>query len=356
MQQLISQINKSSTFLASLISILLGILVGAIMMMTAGYDPILAYGALFGSALRDPFELGETIRTIIPLIFTGLAVALAFRTGLFNIGVEGQLIVGQLAALIVGLTLDLPPVIHPIVALIVGGIAGALWGAVPGLLKATRGVHEVIVCIMMNFIALNLSNVLIRKWLAEGGDSTPSIPESASIRVDFLTQLFDSSRIHFGIFIALMVAFIMYYLLWRTKLGYELRAVGYNPLASEYAGMSVKRNMILSMMISGSFAGLAGGVEVLGTSEYLAIQGGFTGVGFDGIAVALLGANTPIGVILSSILFGVLFYGGGNMQFAAGVPFEVIRIVSAAIILFVAANVSGPIMQLFRRRREKVSD
>lgn len=354
MQTILSRVLKNSTFITSIISILLGILVGAIMMIMAGYDPILAYNALFASALLQPYDLGETIRTITPLILIGLAVALAFRTGLFNIGVEGQVIVGQLVAVIIGLKLGLPPVLHAVVAIIGGGLAGALWAAVPGLLKAIRGVHEVIVSIMMNFIALNLSNVLIRRWLAQGTDSTPEIPESASIQMDFLSQLFGGARVHVGIFIALVAVFIMYYLLWKTKLGYELRAVGYNPLASEYAGMSVKRNILLSMMISGSFAGIAGAAELLGTSGYQSIQATFTGIGFDGIAVALLGANTPIGVILASILFGVLTYGGGNMQFEAGVPFEVIRVVFAAIILFVAANISGPLVNLFsKRRRDK---
>jgi simple sugar transport system permease protein len=167
--------------------------------------------------------------------------------------------------------------------------------------------------------------------------------------VQALSEFFGGSRIHLGIVIALVAAFVMYYLVWRTRLGYELRAVGYNPLAAEYAGMNVKKSMILSMMISGVFAGLAGASEALGTNNYLAIMNNFTGIGFDGIAVALLGANTPVGVILASILFGVLEYGGGNMQFDAGVPFEVIRIVFAAIILFVAANI---VEKLFRRKKE----
>jgi general nucleoside transport system permease protein len=265
--------------------------------------------------------------------------------------VEGQFIVGQLVAIIIGLKWNLPPVLHVIVAVLAGGLAGALWASIPGFLKATRGVHEVIISIMMNYIALNLSNVLIRVWLTEGADSTPKIPPSASLRLDWLSQLFGGARIHMGIFIALLATFVMYFLLWRTRLGYELRAVGYNPFAAEYAGMSVKRNIVLSMMISGLFAGLAGAAEALGTNGYLAIQSAFTGIGFDGIAVSLLGANTPVGVLLAATLFGVLTYGGGNMQFEAGVPFEVIRVVFAAIILFVAANVSGKFVEWLRRKK-----
>jgi simple sugar transport system permease protein len=163
--------------------------------------------------------------------------------------------------------------------------------------------------------------------------------------------MFGGARLHFGLILAILAAFVMYVLVWRTRLGYELRAVGHNPLAAEYAGMSVKRNIILSMMFSGTFAGLAGAGEALGTSGYLAIQPAFTGIGFDGIAVALLGASTPLGVVLASVLFGILTYGGGNMQFEAGVPFEVIRVVFAAIILFVAANVTGRLLGKFSRNK-----
>jgi len=350
--KVMSKINRQSSFWVSLISVVLGLLVGAVAMTAAGYSPLLAYGALFQSALFQPYDLGETIRTISPLILTGLAVALAFRTGLFNIGVEGQFIMGQLAAVIVGLKMQLPPVIHALVAMIAGGLAGALWAYLPGFLKAKRGVHEVITTIMLNFIALYLSNVLVRTWLTNGADSTDRIADTASLQWSTLSALFGGARIHLGILFALLMAFVMYYLLWRTKWGFELRAVGFNPYASEYAGMRVDRNIIFSMMISGFFAGLAGAGELLGTQGYLAIQGGFTGIGFDGIAVALLGGNTPVGVVLSAVLFGVLTYGGNNMQYAAQVPFEVIRIVFAAIILFVAANVSGWLLGWFRSRKK----
>jgi general nucleoside transport system permease protein len=343
------RLHKQSIFFTSLLSILFALLVGAVLMKIAGYSPLAAYRALFVSALLQPFDLGETIRTITPLILTGSAVAIAFRTGLFNIGVEGQWIVGQLAAAIVALHFRLPPFLHVGMAVLAGGVAGALWAAVPGILKATRGVHEVIISIMMNFIALGVSNVLVRTWLASGGDSTDKIPATASLRMDFLSELFAGARIHAGIFIALLVVWWMYFLLWRLRLGYELRAVGYNPLAAEYAGIPVKRNLILAMMISGSFAGLAGAGEVLGTLEYLSVQPGFTGIGFDGIAVALLGANTPIGVILSACLFGILTYGGENMQFEAGVPFEIIRILFAAIILFVTVHIADKLWDLYAK-------
>lgn len=349
-------LNKHSTILTSLISILLGVGVGALMMLVAGYDPIKAYSALFAGSMLKTYDLGETIRTISPLILTGLAVALAFRTGLFNIGVEGQFIIGQLVALIVGVKLQLPFFIHVVVAVIAGGLASALWGAIVGLLKALRGVHEVISSIMMNFIALNLANLCIRTWLGGGSDSTPEIPSTASLQMEALSHLFGNARIHLGIVIALLAVFAVHFFLSKTRRGYELRAVGFNQHASRYAGINVKRNMVLSMSLSGLLAGLAGVGEVLGTSGYMSIQGAFNGVGFDGIAVALLGANTALGVVFSSLLFGVLTYGGGNMQFDAGVPFEVIRVVFAAIILFVSANTSLRLMQFFNRKVRKTND
>ncbi|MCS1351247.1 ABC transporter permease [Mechercharimyces sp. CAU 1602] len=339
--QALLKMNRQSPLLLSLISVVLGLVVGAIFMLIAGYNPITAYGALFASAFLDPFDIGETLRQTAPLLLTGLAVALAFRTGLFNIGVEGQVIVGSLAAVIVGTKMSLPYGLHAFVAVLAGALAGALWAYIPGLLKAKRGVHEVITTIMMNFIALSLANVLIREWLAGGSDKTERISENASIRVDWLSSLFANSRINLSVFIALLIALFMYFLLWRTTYGYEMRSVGLNKYAAQYAGINVNRNIVMSMMISGSFAGIAGASEVLGTFEYLAIQESFTGLGFDGIAVALLGANTVIGTIFSAFLFGALTYGGGAMQFEAGVPFEVVRVVFAAIILFVAANISS---------------
>ncbi|SDW33838.1 simple sugar transport system permease protein [Marininema mesophilum] len=352
--QVLSKINKQSSFFASLISVIMGLLVGGVMMILAGYNPIQAYIALFQSAFLQPFDIGETIRSITPLILTGLAVGLAFRTGLFNIGVEGQFIIGQLAAVIVAIKLDLPPVLHAIVAVIAGALGGALWAFLPGYLKAKRGVHEVITTIMMNFIALYLSNLAVTEWLTEGADKTKNVPESASLHWSFLSQMFDGSSVHFGIFIAIVAAIFMYYLLWKTTTGYQLRAVGFNPHASEYAGMNVSRNIVLSMMISGIFAGLAGASELLGTSGYQSIQASYTGIGFDGIAVSLLGGNTPFGIVLSASLFGILTYGGSNMEFVAGVPREVIRVVFAAIIFFVAANIVRWASQ--RRKKKKVKE
>ena len=330
--------NRTKNIIVPIIAVLLGMLVGTIIMLITDYDPVAAFGALWNGAFGDSYFTGETIRQITPYILAGLAVAFAFRTGLFNIGVEGQLIVGWLAAVWVGVAFELPKVIHLPLAVLAGAAAGALWAFIPGLLKARFRVHEVIVTIMMNYVALHVTNYIIRSVLSESSDRTELVHQSASLRSPFFESLTDYSRLHWGIFIALICVFIMWFILEKTSRGYELKAVGFNQHASEYAGMNVKSNIIMSMVISGAFAGLAGAMEGLGTFGYAATKGGFTGVGFDGIAVALLGANGPIGIILAAILFGSLKVGALNMPLEAGVPNELVDIIIALIVFFVAAS------------------
>ncbi len=220
---------------------------------------------------------------------------------------------------------------------------------IPGILKATLHVHEVIVTIMMNYIALHTVNALI-KAVSEGGYKTEKIHQTASLRSEFLSNLTDFSTLHYGIFVALAMVAVMWFILEKTKTGYELKSVGFNDHASQYAGMNVKKNIILSMVISGAFAGLGGAMEALGTFGNMVTRGGFTGIGFDGIAVALLGANTPLGVIFGASLFGSLKYGAGNMPNEAGVPIEIVSIVIALIIFFVA---SGYIIRVLLSKMNK---
>lgn len=319
-------------------AVILGLLVGAIIMLISGYNPILGYVSLLDGIVGDSYQIGETVRAMTPLILAGLAVGFAFRTGLFNIGVEGQLLVGWLASVWVGIAFDLPTVIHIPLAILAAALAGALWGFVPGLLKAKLKVHEVIVTIMMNYIALHVTNALIRTYLLVPGERTDTIKPSASLASEFLMELTQYSRLHYGIIVAIIGAIIMWFILERTSKGYELKAVGFNQHASQYAGMSVSKNIILAMAISGAFAGAAGAMEGLGTYQYMTINGGFTGQGFDGIAVALLGANTALGVIFASLLFAGLKIGALTMQSAAGVPTELVEIVIALIIFFVASS------------------
>ena len=341
--------NRFVNILVPIISIILGLLVGAAVMWFSGYDPVTGYIALWNGIFGDMYSIGETIRQISPYILAGLAVAFAFRSGLFNIGVEGQLIVGWFAAAYVGMAFELPKFIHLPLALLAAALAGALWGLIPGILKATLHVHEVIVTIMMNYIALHTVNALI-KAVSEGGYKTEKIHQTASLRSDFLSNLTDFSTLHYGIFVALAMVAVMWFILEKTKTGYELKSVGFNDHASKYAGMNVKKNIILSMVVSGAFAGLGGAMEALGTFGNMVTRSAFTGIGFDGIAVALLGANTPLGVIFGASLFGSLKYGAGNMPNEAGVPVEIVSIVIALIIFFVA---SGYIIRVLLSKMKK---
>lgn len=354
MNRLIKVFTKE-TSLIPILAILLGLLFGALVMILGGYDPLLAYQSLFKRVFGDLYNFGETIRQITPLILTGLSVAFAFRTGLFNIGAEGQFIMGSLAAVFIGTQFDLPWFIHAPLALLAGVLAGGLWGAIAGYLKAKRGVHEVITTIMLNWIALFFTNYIISNFLRSPGQQRSDyIKESASISMDTLSVAFDYARLHYGTFLALIAAFIFYIILWKTKQGYELRAVGFNPHASEYAGIDIQKNIIKAMFIGGVFAGLGGAIEVLGVFKYQTMSAAFSGYGFDGIAVALIGANTPIGIILAAILFGVLTYGAAGMKMGAGVPIEVIRIVIALVIFFVAmSGMVTRILAFFKKKKKK---
>lgn len=329
--------NRVVNILVPVISIIIGLIVGAIIMLVSGYDPVEGYIALWNGIFGDSYSIGNTIRQITPYILAGLAVAFAFRTGLFNIGVEGQLIIGWLAAAWVGYSVELPKVIHLPLALLAAAAAGAFWAFIAGFLKARFKVHEVIATIMLNYTALFITNAII-KGLSEGSFKTETILPTATLRAQFLRDWTDNSSLHFGILIALLMVFIMWFILEKTTLGYELKSVGFNQHASQYAGMSVDKNIILAMTISGAFAGLGGAMEALGTFQNASIKAGFTGIGFDGIAVALLGANTPLGVIFGASLFGSLKYGSLNMPNAAGIPEEIVSIIIALIIFFVASG------------------
>ncbi|BCG57943.1 ABC transporter permease [Paenibacillus sp. URB8-2] len=351
------KIFATDSYIVPLVAILLGFLVGAIVMLIGGYDPIAAYGALFKRVFGSPYDFGEAIREMTPLMLTGLSVAFAFRSGLFNIGADGQVLIGMTAASLIGIKwAGLPLFLLVPLAVIGAGLCGGLWAGIAGYLKAKRGINEVITTIMLNWIALFLANYIVRNFLLiPGQNRSEDIP--ASISMTFLNSFFDNARLHWGTIIALAAAVFFYIYLWKTKQGFEMRAVGLNPHAAEYAGMNVGRNVMKSMFIAGVFAGLAGAGEVLGVFHYQAVFAGSPGYGFDGIAVALLGLTHPFGVILAAILYGMLTYGSAGMSFNADVPPELIRIVIGSIIFFIAAQgivrwVLKPFY--FKRKKEKV--
>ncbi|MFX1540884.1 MAG: ABC transporter permease [Promethearchaeota archaeon] len=314
-------------------SILLALVIAGLLMLALGFDPFSAYFNLLRGALSNPDQI---LWRATPLIFTGLAVALAFKTGLFNIGAEGQLHIGAMVAAVIGAYIALPIVIHPIVAILVAAIAGGLWGLIAGLLKAYRGAHEVVTTIMLNYIA-----IIITQWLASGPlmDLTPVNPFPQTYPIlptAALPKLLTSNFVHMGFILALLTILAVAYFLNKTVLGFEMRAVGFNPTAAETAGINSKRTLALSLGISGGIAGLAGASEVLGTFGRF-VAGFSPGYGFDGITVAVLGNNSPWGVLFGALFLGLLRAGSISMQVTAQVPIEMIGVIQGLIILFVAA-------------------
>jgi ABC-type uncharacterized transport system permease subunit len=292
----------------------------------------------------------ESLVTTTPYIFAGLAVAVGFRCGLFNIGAEGQLFIGAICSAYVGYSLHgLPAIVHLPLALGAGALGGALWAFVPAILKAKVGAHEVINTIMMNYIAFRLS-----EWLLNGPMKRPGTANPVSPTIEASAELprffADPIRFHAGFFLALLVAFGVYWLLFRTTLGFEIRTVGANPNAARYAGMSVTRNFVIALCLSGALAGLAGANEVLGVNRNLALAFS-AGYGFDSIALALLGKSHPLGVVLAALLFGTLRSGGTRMQNVARIPVDLISIIQALVIAFVAAP--AIIRAIYRIRGEQ---
>lgn len=321
-----------------------------------GWDAAMsAYSALFNGAIGNPTRIAEafqggdpleirrainpffeSLNKSVPYIFAGLAVALGFRAGLFNIGAEGQLFIGAVGAVWAGFALTgLPPIIHIPLALLAGALGGALWGFIPGLLKAKTGGHEVINTIMMNYIAFRLTEYLLRGPLQRPDSFNPVSPfiqDSAKLPRFFE----DPIRFHLGFFIALAVAYGVYWLLFKTRWGFDLRTVGANPNAARYAGMNIVVVTIAAMSLSGALAGLAGANEVLGLNYNLAVAFS-SGFGFDSIALALIGKSHPVGVVLAALLFGTLRNGAIQMQVAAGIPIDIISVMQAMILAFIAA-------------------
>jgi ABC-type uncharacterized transport system permease subunit len=302
------------------------------------------------SAIRP---VGDSLLLSVPYILAGLGVAVGFQCNIFNIGAEGQLYIGGLATAIVGFAVHgLPWYIHAPLAILAGAVAAGIWGFVPGILKARFNAHEVINTIMMNYIAYRLMDYLLNGPLKSGGTpATPNVLPTAILATIFPSPV----RLHWGIFIALGLAVVVYWLLWKTPFGMELRMVGVNERAARYAGISVKKTMVLAMVISAILCGLAGSIHLLGVDHRM-MPSFSPGYGFDAIALALLGNSHPLGVVLSSLLFAFLRGGAPRMQVVAGTPVEIIRIIQGMVIVFVAApEIIRSLYHLRSSRREKKS-
>lgn len=350
-----------------LLSVVLAMAIGSIIIAASGKDPVAAFGALLTGAFGTPEKwaignfkaIGDTISRATPLIFAGLAVAFGFRANLFNIGANGQLLLGSIAAAGLGLALaGLPSLIAVPLILIGAALAGASWAFIPAILKAKVGAHEVITTMMFSWIGLYLTSWIIAGPLADKtvSSQTPMLPEQVWLPTldKFLPALLRVPvRAHLGFVIAVALAFLVWWILKRTTLGYSVRAVGYNPLAAQNGGISIGITTVYALCISGALAGLAGASEVLGVQHRMfdEVSAG-SGFGFTGIAVALLAKNHPIAVIFAAILFGALSAGSSMMQLVANVPDKIVTIIQALIIFFVGAET---IINWLIKRRQKLA-
>jgi len=308
---------------------------GALSLMADGVG--IAYKAMFVGAFGSVYGLSETLFAATPLILAGLSVALGFRAGLFNIGATGQMLIGGMAAVWVGLNITLPGFLHIPLALVAAVLGGALWGGIAGFLKAKTGAHEVITTIMLNFIAFFLVEFLLTTPVFQNPGSNNPISEQLPLSARLPDIFGGDYRVSLGLLIAIAAVFFVFWLLYKSSLGFEFRAVGFNPTASQYAGMNVEKLCVLVMGVSGGLAGIAGANQALGLSPYQ-VTSAFAGtIGFDAIALALLGQSHPVGVLLSALLFGAMKAGGRSMQAAAQIPLELVTVIQALIIVFIAA-------------------
>jgi len=323
-------------FLVPFFSVVIALLIAAVVIVLIGQNPVIAYKAMIEGAFGNLQALADTIIKTTPLILTGLAVGFGFRAGIFNIGAEGQMIMGAILATVVGMNMrGVPPSLAIPLTMIAGMLGGAVWASIAGYLKAKTGAHEVVTTIMLNWIATYISSYLITGPLAVGS-GTPKSPEIApSAKLPPIVTV-GALEMTSGIVISIITAVVIYIVLEKTRTGYEVKATGFNPYAAEYGGISISKNIVMSMAISGALAGLAGALEVMGLHHrFLGTLSG--GKGFDGISIALIGQNHPIGIIFASFLIASLRTGSSNMQFV-GVPKHIVTIIQGIGIVLVAAD------------------
>lgn len=358
---------------SAVVAILFGFAVAAVVLAAAGYNPIEAFGSLFYGAFGRSNYISNVIIKATPLLFTGIAVAFAYKAGLFNIGAEGQYIVGTVFAVMVGSKIDLPAPLQILVVLAVGALGGALLGALVGWLKAKFSIHEVLTSVMLNWIALYFCNFIVNTDSYHRANSTGSIPVNESSytmilpnwkmsdegqaflsNIEWLRHALVRTDVNVGIIIAIAAAIFIWWLLTRTKVGYEIRAVGLNRDAAEFAGINVQKNLVLCMVISGALCGLGGALSITGTSPHaISTLAAFENNGFNGLSVAFIAGCSPIGCIPASLLFAGLIYGGQTVQQSLGAPSEIIDIMIGVIVLFIAlGGIVHALAERLENRRE----
>lgn len=331
--------------LLPLLATLAALGVGAVMLSLLGANPVEAYGALFRGAWGSQNALADTIVRATPLLLVALGICISFRGGVINIGGEGQLILGALTATLVGLWFPEAPALVLIpVAMLAGFAGGALWGGIPGLLKAYYNVNEILSTIMLNIIAVQIMNYLLRGPMIDPVqlEAASRIPQTARLAQAFDLPRLVPTRLHLGALIAVILAVLVFIFLWRMTAGYRIRAVGLNANASRYAGINVKRNIVLALLLSGAFCGLAGAIQVYGVHHRMFTDGsaaGFTGAaGFNGIVVALFGKLHPLGAIPAAFIFGTLIVGANSLQRAMQVPAALITALNGLVVVFVVSS------------------
>ncbi len=317
-----------------IIAVLAAFLIGAIILLVTGYSPLEAYGTMLFGAFGDIYGIGQTLTQATPILFTALAFVLAFKCGLFNLGAEGQLIIGGFFAAVVGISFaQLPIFIHLPFAILAGAFGGAIWGLVPAVLKAKLGAHEVITTMMLSYVALYLTSYFVNYPLKAPGPVAQTIPIQPSAE---LPRLLPVTQLSAAFILSIAAAAATAYLLERTTIGYEVRAIGLNPAAAQNAGINTKKVIVIAMVLSGAIAGIGGAGEILGVHRRF-IDGFSPGYGWDGLAVALIGGLNPIGSIVAAILFGAIRSGGISMNVSTGVPLDLITVLQGLVVLFVAA-------------------
>ncbi len=348
-------LNRIFEQLLPLLAVPLALVIGAFMLLALKVNPLEAYGALVGGIVGSVFGLTQTLVQATPLLLVALGIVIAFRGGVLNIGGEGQITVGALAATAVALSLgSLPALVLIPVCILAGALAGAVWGGIPGLLKSRLGVNEILSTIMMNQIAVQLNLYLLTGPMLDPEEAAAgtSIAQSALLpRSAWLPRLVPQTLLSAGAILALVLAVLVYIFMWRTTIGYRIRAVGLNPDASRYAGINVRVYQALSLILGGAFAGIAGAVQVMGVQRRM-LDGLSGGYGFSGIVVALFGQLHPLGAIPASILFGGLLVGADQMQRTVQVPSAIVNVILGMIVLFV---VSSAIFARRRARRRETS-
>jgi simple sugar transport system permease protein len=345
--------------IAPIAAILSGLIIGAVLMQAIGVNPLDAYSALWEGVAGGKYQLGIVLVKATPLIITGLGLALAFRCGVFNIGGEGQIYMGALAGTWVGIQdWGLSQPVHVALALLAGFIAGGLWAAFAGFLRARYQVNEIISTILLNYIAIFLVSYFTHGPMRDNPGAAASLPHTPEVLLTSrLPLIWEGTRLHAGIIVALIAAVVIYFIIFHTSFGFKARAVGFSAPAARYSGMRVVWVVVLAMMISGGLAGIAGTTEILGVQRRL--RDLFSpGTGYTAIAIALVGKNHPVGVVLAGLLFGALEAGANNMEAVAGVPSTIVSVIQAVVIFLVAISVAWrnqPLRDWLRSRRQALN-